>query len=79
MLIQPLLMEEESHSLETVAPVKQERTGRARLHLKLYQADTGSYFGSSKHNYFLRQKNYFSKAKQSQRGGEGKGIFNLTG
>lgn len=33
---------------------------RAELHLKLYQANMGSYFGSSKHNYFCRQKNYFS-------------------
>lgn len=61
-LIQPLLMEEESHGLESVTPVKKETAemGRAQLHLELYQADMESYFGSSKHNYFLRQKNYFS-------------------
>lgn len=80
-LIQPLLMEEESHGLESVTPTKKETVemGKTQLHLERYQADMGSYFGSSKHNYFLRQKNYFSQEKQSQRRGEGKGIFNLTG
>ena len=55
-------MEGESHGLQSVTPIKKETAemGRAQLHLKLYQADMGSYFGSSKHNYFLRQKNYFS-------------------
>lgn len=60
--IQPLLMQEESHGLESVTPIKEESAEmeRAELHLKLYQANMGSYFGSSKHNYFCRQKNYFS-------------------
>lgn len=55
------------------SPSKKEaaEVGRAQLRPHPCPADMGSYFGSSKHHCFLRQKNCFSKAVV-----EGRGIFN---
>lgn len=54
-------MEEESHGLESVTPIKKETAemGRAQLHLELYQADTGVILVAQNTTIFLGKRTIF--------------------